>query len=144
MRNKLIAKLHIAKKDLGMTDDMYRDALQVSTGKRSAKDMTSEELEEALKHFERCGWKPKPKPQKGKKLSPKTRHLPAQWQTQVNKIRALWIEGYNRGIIRNRYEDALNAFVKRQTGIERIEWIRRHEDANKVIQALRKMIGDID
>lgn len=38
-RNKLLARLHCLKKELGLDDDTYRDILQARTGARSAADL---------------------------------------------------------------------------------------------------------
>lgn len=42
-RRKQLARIHILKKNLRMTDDDYRDLLESTTGKRSASIMTIEE-----------------------------------------------------------------------------------------------------
>lgn len=44
-RNALLAKVHIAKKALGMDDDAYRDFLNAQTGKRSAGLLNETELD---------------------------------------------------------------------------------------------------
>ena len=38
-RNQLLARLHCLKKELGWSDDEYRDILEARTGKRSAGDL---------------------------------------------------------------------------------------------------------
>lgn len=43
-RRSLMAKLHIARKDLGLDDDTYRAMLQNLTGKRSSADCTDRQL----------------------------------------------------------------------------------------------------
>ena len=63
----LMAKIHIAKKDLGFDDDVYRDVLWRVTGKRSCKDMTIAELESVVKDMQNSGFKPKATPKHGKK-----------------------------------------------------------------------------
>ena len=44
LRNKLIASIHILKKQVGMDDDLYRLFLENHTSKTSSKDMTINEL----------------------------------------------------------------------------------------------------
>jgi phage gp16-like protein len=147
-RRALIAKLHIAKKELRLEEGTYRAALEAATGKRSAADMNYAELEQAVEHFKACGWNP----QKGKKgkLSPKTRDLPEARDSHVNQqrmVRALWIEAYRLGAVENRYEEALNAFVKNKVGIERIDWVRENAHFRSLIGALTAMVkakgGDV-
>ena len=65
----LMAKIHIAKKDLGLDDDTYRDVLWRVTGKRSCKDMTIAQLQDVVKDMENSGFKPKAAPKHGKKPS---------------------------------------------------------------------------
>lgn len=54
-RNQL-ARVHIAKKELQLTDALYRDFLELWFGKRSAKDLTASEIEALLTHFQGLGW----------------------------------------------------------------------------------------
>lgn len=65
----LMAKIHIAKKDLHLDDDTYRDVLWRVTGKRSCKDMTIAQLQDVVKDMEKSGFKPKAAPKHGKKPS---------------------------------------------------------------------------
>ena len=65
----LMAKIHIAKKDLGLDDDTYRDVLWRVTGKRSCKNMLIGELEAVIKDMESRGFTPKAAPKHGKKPS---------------------------------------------------------------------------
>ena len=55
-----LAKIHIAKKELGLTDSLYREVLSVFFGKRSAKDLNPREVEALLEHFKGLGWTPRP------------------------------------------------------------------------------------
>ncbi|WP_179258718.1 gp16 family protein [Burkholderia aenigmatica] len=54
-----LAKIHIAKQQLAMTDDEYRTVLRSVADVGSAKDLTPEGAHKLLKHFERCGFQPK-------------------------------------------------------------------------------------
>ncbi|WP_409362078.1 phage protein GemA/Gp16 family protein [Bartonella heixiaziensis] len=45
--------------------------------------------------------------------------------------------GWNLGIIRDRSDKALLAFVKRQTGIDHIRFLRDSDDACRAIEALK-------
>lgn len=63
----MMAKIHIAKKELGLDDDTYRDVLERVTGKRSCKKMLIGELEAVIKDMESRGFTPKAAPKHGKK-----------------------------------------------------------------------------
>ena len=57
-RNGLLALVHIAKKELSLRDDEYRDVLKYWGVKTSA-EMSIPELEELVKYFESLGFKKK-------------------------------------------------------------------------------------
>jgi Protein of unknown function (DUF1018) len=126
-RNAILGKIHIAKKQLNIADDDYRAMIaNLTEGKTSCKDCNERELGIIGLGFKSA--KPKVK------LSPKASDPP----TQADKIRAMWIDLYQSGIVRNRGDDALQHFVKRLTGVDRVEWLD-HPQAVAVIAALSKM-----
>lgn len=59
----------------------------------------------------------------------------------AKKLQALWIAAWNLGLVRNRNDEALIAFVKRQTGIDHTRWLRDPEDAKKAVEALKTWIA---
>lgn len=80
----MMAKVHIAKKQLNLDDDTYRDVLWRVTGKRSCKDMILSELEAVIKDMESKGFAPKAAPKHGKKPNVIKRR-----QNLMNKIEAM-------------------------------------------------------
>ncbi|MBW4484913.1 MAG: regulatory protein GemA [Tildeniella torsiva UHER 1998/13D] len=141
-RRKLIALIHVAKKQLAIDEGNYRMILDRVTGKQSCAEMSLAELNAVMDRMTQLGFvtnKPDKKPGK-KKLSPPSRHKPDFDKTQIDLIRALWINAYQAGAVRNRYESGLNAFVKRMTRVERVEWLRDPADCTKVIEALKAML----
>ena len=54
-----LAKIHIAKKELGLDDDTYRDILHVQFKKRSSADLSDLQCTRLLRHFETLGWQQK-------------------------------------------------------------------------------------
>jgi phage gp16-like protein len=131
-RNAILSKIHIAKKQLGIADEDYRALIaNLAEGKTSCKDCTPKELGTIMEALIGLGFKPaKPKV----KLSPKASPDP----TQADKIRAMWIDLYNRKIVKNGGDDSLQKFVKRLTKVDRVEWLD-HSQAVAVITALAKM-----
>jgi len=111
---KNLAKIHIAKKDLGLSDDAYRDVLRNVCGKDSAAKLTDNQATRVLRYFESRGWKPKAQ----RSLPGLT--LPRDGQSR--KIQALWITMHKAGKVRNSSDKALLAMVKRVTGVDRLEW----------------------
>jgi len=59
IRNVLLAKVHIAKKDLCLDDVLYRDILKTEFGVGSAADLSNDELEQLVVRFETRGWRAK-------------------------------------------------------------------------------------
>lgn len=148
-RKSQLAKIHIAKKQLKLDDEEYRGILQETIQKASCKDATDAELGLVLGALKRMGFKAQkltqdPGPQseaefvdhRPVKLSPSSRGKTEK--SRIDKIRALWIDGHGKGIIKQRGEDALAAFAKRLTGVDRLEWLKPNQ-RNAVIQALTKM-----
>ncbi len=125
-----IAAIHVAKKQLGLDDDVYRAKLFNITGKSSVKDMSEAQRQAVLSVFRNEGFKPKAadrRPDGRQKLTGK----------YAKKLQALWIAAWNLGLIDNRDDVALLAFVKRQTGIEHTRFLFQHDDATKAIEGLK-------
>ena len=57
-RRTLLAKIHIASKDLGISDSDYRGLLAREFGVHSAADLSTDEMERLLGHFAARGWRP--------------------------------------------------------------------------------------
>jgi phage gp16-like protein len=127
-RRNMLAKLHIAKKQLGLDEDTYRANLTRLTGKSSSKDMTQGELEACLKDFSKKGFKAV---STGFKSG-----LPS-----TAKITALWLSGWNLGVIRDPSPRAMEAFIQRQTGIAKAQWLINAADATKVIDGLKAWLS---
>ncbi|MBL8575106.1 MAG: regulatory protein GemA [Hyphomicrobiaceae bacterium] len=58
----------------------------------------------------------------------------------AGKIRATWITGHQLGMVRDRTDAAMLAFVLRQTGISHTRWLRDADAARKVVEALKGWI----
>lgn len=122
-RRTMIAKLHLARKDLRLEEEDYRLVLQRVTGKRSASDLSAAQLDAALKEMGRLGWRAKPA--SGRVSNP-----------AANKARAMLISLGLMGVIRNSSEQALNAFARRQIGVDRLSWADQSQ-VYKLIEALK-------
>ncbi len=126
----LIAAIHVAKKHLGLDDDTYQAKLKNITGKTSTKDMTDAERQQVLTVFRNEGIQPAP-------ISPRPNGRAKLTGRYAGKLQALWIACYNLGIVENRDDAALIAFVKRQTGIDHVRFVKFADDAQKAIEALK-------
>ncbi|WP_445364433.1 gp16 family protein [Microbulbifer sp. ANSA003] len=111
-RQRELAKIHIARAELCMDDDTYRQLLQQVGKVDSAAKLDAAGRSKLLHRFRELGWKPKQAKQKVTARQPQDR-----------KVRALWLELAKRGIVRDSSERALASYVKRQTGVERLDWL---------------------
>lgn len=119
-RRALLAKVHIAKKNLCLPDDEYRSILE-RFGKESAGKLTVAQLEELVKYFIFLGWKSAPNAQI------------AALQERVTEF----IAGMKNGNAR------MTPLIKRVCGADRIEWCRDTAKLKRLLTILKK-INEID
>ncbi len=124
--SRSIAAIHVARKELGLDDETYRAALVKVTGKASSAAMSEPERQRVLEHFRASGFK-------GAATGPRKR-LEGKF---AGKLQALWIAGWNLGLVRDRDDRALLSFVKRQTGIDHTRFLRHGADAARAIEGLK-------
>lgn len=130
-RRALIGKVKIAQKELGITDDDYRQILFDVTGQVSASKCDERQLVAVVERFVSRGWKPKVAA--GKPAKPRPADHP-----MAKKARAMWISLYQLGAIDNGAEPALEAFARRQLGVDRLQWADQAM-GYKLIEALKEM-----
>tara|TARA_R110002072_G_scaffold302699_1_gene487417 strand:+ start:8430 stop:8858 length:429 start_codon:yes stop_codon:yes gene_type:complete len=133
-RNATLAKIHIAKKELGLDDDVYKAKLMQITGKDSAAKMNREEHDQVLRQFENDGWKKRHAKKVGNYKKPSKR-------ADVRKIFALWWGLYKSGCLdcsKANIRSALNVFVKNMFDVDDPEWLSEKE-TSAVIEALKSM-----
>ena len=94
-KKRLIQLIHIARNELGMDEDTYRQMLQGLTGKASTKGMDTTQLNCVLESMKKKGFRVKP----ARKASS---GLPLDNHPQSRKIRALWLEMAAAGIVRTK------------------------------------------
>lgn len=130
-RRSMEGKVQVAKMELALDEDSYRDVMMRITKRASIKVCTDEEVIALINEFKRQGWQAKPKnpPRFANSRSRGADHPTAR------KARALWISLEQLGAIGNASEAALEAFVKRQMGAERLQWADQGQ-MDKVIEAL--------
>lgn len=106
---------------LGLDRDARVEVQTEITGKPSMANMSAADLDKLLDHLNR-GWKP------GNADRP---HVP--------KIRALWWSLYWLGEIEEPADRALDAFVKRQTGVDRLAFLDVRK-SHSVIEAMKSWL----
>jgi len=120
-RAQLLRRLHAGTRRLFGDDEALRHAWQrQQVGKASCGEMSESEIEQLIHALERAGaLTPPPSP------------------PQARLIRWLWDELDRTGTLRHHDFQALEHFIRHQTGREAPpEWLD-HKDCNKVIEALK-------
>lgn len=131
-RTRLIRLVQVGRRTLGLDEETYRELLTQQSGKRSAADLTLQELDKVLVTMKAAGFKPTVKrPVKGskqKRLSPA--HGASVKAAEISVIRAVWITMHRHGLLRDGSETALNHYVERQTvrmnngiGVAEVAWL---------------------
>lgn len=110
-RSKL-AQIHIAKSQLGLSDDDYRALLARVAGVSSAKELTNRNVGAVINEFQRLGWKPAPAKRAGRKAPrpPRTR------ASVMRKVEALLADSGRPWA----YADGM---AQRMFNIERVDWL---------------------
>ena len=132
-RRALLAKVHLARKELAMPEESYRDFLERETGRRSAGACTDLQLGDVLAAFRRDGWHGG-----DRAAGDRQRALPDT--PHGRKVRALWLALYHLGEVKDPSEAALDAFARRQTDIDSLRWVTP-DKAALVIEALKEWCG---
>ncbi|MCX4071106.1 MULTISPECIES: gp16 family protein [Aeromonas] len=131
-RTRLIRLVQVGRRSLGLDDETYRELLTQQSGKRSAAELTLQELDKVLLAMKGAGFKPTVKRGvkggKQKRLSPVS-GTPVR-TAEIGVIRAIWITMAKHGLLRDGSETALNHYVERQTvrlnkgvGVAEVAWL---------------------
>jgi phage gp16-like protein len=125
-RQAMLAKVHIAVKELGYSDETYRDILYTQFKARSAAGLTLDQLDQLIRFFVSKGWH--------NKISGKKPEGRRGTMRQLGKITALLAAkaDQQRGPVPWNYALAI---LKRQCGVERFEWATSAQ-LQKVIASL--------
>lgn len=123
--------IHTLKSRAGLAEDEFRALLAKETGQASSKDLpepVAGRFITVLRGFapDRPGAAPSARRATGK-FAP--------------VLQALWLSGWNLGVVRNRDDAALIGFVERQTGLSHTRFLQDHADANRAIEALKAWLA---
>jgi len=128
-RRKCLAKIHIAKKELKLREEEYRDLIAATVpGKGSAADLDDGQLQQLLDRLYALGWRPR-LPRSAERPLPAT----------VWKARQLWLQLYERGAVHSSQWTALARFAKRMTGVGDLRRLTGKQAAI-VIKALKRWL----
>lgn len=133
-----IGAIHAAKSRAGLDDDSYRDMLRRETGQSSSKSLNAREAGRVLDYLRALPGRPDAPLKTPSKRRKGAVRIDG---TYAGKLRALWITGYNLGVVEDRSDRALVAFCERQTGIAHPNWWRDAAPAQAAIEGLKAWIA---
>jgi phage gp16-like protein len=133
-RRNDLAKIHLAKKQLGLDDDAYRDMLWVAARVRSASDLDEYGRRSVIEHLRKCG-ATFARPKKAGKRPHNYNQLPEY----ITKVEALLADmglswAYADTIARN-ITGGKGSHVK-DPGVERLAWVKGDRHWRAIIAAL--------
>ncbi|HHQ6625317.1 gp16 family protein [Serratia sp. PL7] len=131
-RAKTIQLIHIARNKLEVSDDAYRVMLQNLTGKDSCSKMDDRQLANVLAHLRGRGFK----------FSGKSREVPMADFPMGRKIWVLWQDLAKAGLVRDKSQKALDAWLLGETGVARLIWLKQEPDqAHQAIEKLKQWLS---
>jgi hypothetical protein len=119
-----LARIHIAKKELGLDDASYRGVLWGRYHKESAAYLTPREVADLIELFRQKGWRP---------IS----------FGQLGLIHGLWRKLGAAGSLEHAEEGALASFVEHATGKSDLRRLTVRE-AGRVIETLKKWLERVE
>lgn len=136
-RTRLVRLIHVAKRELNLSDETYQDILYVTTGETSCAMLSFKQLYAVIERLKEKGFSVKTK-------------ITSRNPAQVKKILDMWRAFAATNTIKDGSLAALNAYIKRMTaqrnggiGIDSIRWLD-NGDASHVIECMKQWNKRID
>lgn len=128
LRRTELGLIHKGANNLALTDDSYRGFLRNLTGKESSGEMTSAERRKVIDRLRQLG-----------ALRDRAAYRASFGGGQAGMARGLWIELHRLGAVDDASDQALDLFVRRQTGgaVAAARFLISPQMARPVIEALK-------
>ncbi|WP_430318040.1 gp16 family protein [Pseudomonas nitroreducens] len=120
----LLSKIHIARQQLGLAEDVYRQKLQSMFGKTSAKDLSPRQAEKLISEFKRLGWKPKP--------SVKSAGKPHNFHQLAAEVQVIEAQLADMGLPWAYADQIANQMFK----VARVAWLKKADQLKAILAAL--------
>lgn len=128
-RKRDLARIHVLRADVGLSEDEYRDLLgNLFDGRRSSTELDAAQRGRLIQHLavlQRQFAKPRPA------LPPLT--------LRQKKMFSLWQQLADKNLVRERGMAALKAWAKRQSHVDRWEWLNSHQE-DTLIESLKRWL----
>jgi len=129
-RQNKLAMIHIARKQLALTDDQYRALLYGAAGFDSCRDLeTEKQYRDIMAAFRNAGYRQSPR--KGRKIT----------DPQMAKCYALWCELYRLGAVAHKEYRAFVSWCDRRLGGH--QDILRGDQKSLLIEELKAWIDRV-
>lgn len=137
-----LARIHMLKAELGWDEDLYRDVMAtVCNGIRSSAQLDTAGRQRLLTHLSTCLQRDgASKSSRAPSASAHKTLARKPLSATGKKLWSLWMQAADKGLVQHRTMSALNAWVQRQTGVERIEWLQGAQ-ADLAIESLKKWVA---
>ncbi|MGO1078310.1 phage protein GemA/Gp16 family protein [Inquilinus sp. CA228] len=134
LRRTELGLIHKGAKTLALTEDSYRDLLRGQTGKESSGDMTGAERRRVIDRLRELG-----------ALEERQAYKASLGGGQAGMARGLWAELRQLGALEDASDEALDAFVRRQTKdqVTACRFLQDPRQARPVIEALKGWIARV-
>ena len=142
--------IHIAKHQLGLADETYRDIMATLFGKDSCKDLSHDQANKLIDHFktlgfalkgrQKCGWCA-PRIDRGK-VAPNVTFMVSQGQLDMiealrSQIRWQYADGYERWLKKYAKTDVVRTSLQASRVIEGLKGILRSQADCKGCSAIK-------
>lgn len=124
----MLAKIHIARKDLALDEDAYRGLLRRVAGVASSRDLSDRQADAVLTELKRLGWKPK------------AATRPRAQRADLRMVYALWGALHAGPLDR----EALRKWVQSRFGVSAPEFLKPAQirEAIEQLKAWQKRLKD--
>lgn len=122
-----IRAIQTLRRKAGLDEASYRGLLQGRAGVGSSRDLTIAAANDVIAVL------------RGQSSVGRPSHATVSGPYAA-KLRALWLAGWNLGVVRERDDRALLAFVERQTGLSHTRFLTDARAASRAIEALKSWL----
>jgi hypothetical protein len=133
-RRALLAQVHIARKELGIQEEDYRDMLRAEFGPATAADLSIGELEKLVERFHQKGWP--------RSSAPRSAFRAPRSADQASALK----ERIGQMILPTDFDETrLRGLVRKVCGVEDLRWCKDAVRLKRLIATINGMLdrGDI-
>lgn len=125
------ATIHVLKTKAGMDEETYRDFLFKEAGVRSSSDLSVTQSGRVIERLRELT---------GEGAGPRGA-VPGLDGPIGRKLRALWIAGFDLGIIQNRTDKSMLAYLEKQTGVSHVNFLAEPRAGTSAIEGLKSWLA---